>query len=444
MSAAIEVLFFKTKMSNDSNNGRRVSNDKAVITTQRKKVLLKLIMIGDSGVGKTTIINNYIYQNHRQYRATIGADFLTKEIIIDDTLVTIQLWDASAGCERFPFLGVAFYRGADGCIIVYDKSHQDSFKSVSLRKEECLAQTSPLCPPEEFPFMLLANKYDLMENEKSKDLCEWDVKYDRLTLTIGYCREIEKELMEVSPVHIPYALMNLCCDYIGETSSGESYAEENGMLFYNVYIENVTVDCRNNADTSIGGIHLSQTSQLWLNDCKLMFADTGILVRKSSHLNVNYCEFEEATVAIDITPSADNVQIRNSTFKKCGMGNHIRSIGEDACIQIEDTYGELFDKRDREFSFVKLVCDGNIFEDNYGYPIAERAKTLSSYRDPIIGMVMYIASEDPVYVPQRELYRLSNNILKGYNAKEVKKKKNNIDDANKIYFNDETFKPSAF
>ena len=46
------------------------------------------------------------------YKATIGADFLTREVVVDGRLVTMQLWD-TAGQERFQSLGVAFYRGAD-------------------------------------------------------------------------------------------------------------------------------------------------------------------------------------------------------------------------------------------------------------------------------------------------------------------------------------------
>ena len=53
------------------------------------------------------------------YKATIGADFLTREVVVDGRLVTMQLWD-TAGQERFQSLGVAFYRGADCCVLVYD------------------------------------------------------------------------------------------------------------------------------------------------------------------------------------------------------------------------------------------------------------------------------------------------------------------------------------
>ena len=65
-------------------------------------------------------MNQYVKQKFSgQYKATIGADFLTKEIMLDDKLVTLQIWD-TAGQERFQSLGVAFYRGADACVLVYD------------------------------------------------------------------------------------------------------------------------------------------------------------------------------------------------------------------------------------------------------------------------------------------------------------------------------------
>ena len=58
----------------------------------------------------------------------IGADFLTKEVVVDDRLVTMQLWD-TAGQERFQSLGVAFYRGADCCVLVYDVNSTKSFET---------------------------------------------------------------------------------------------------------------------------------------------------------------------------------------------------------------------------------------------------------------------------------------------------------------------------
>lgn len=125
-----------------------------------KKVLLKVIILGDAGVGKTALMNQYVHRKFSsQYKATIGADFLTKEIIIDDRQVTLQIWD-TAGQERFQSLGVAFYRGADACVIVYDVTYQNSFKTLETWRDEFLIQASPR-NQDQFPFLLIGNKVDL-------------------------------------------------------------------------------------------------------------------------------------------------------------------------------------------------------------------------------------------------------------------------------------------
>lgn len=60
--------------------------------SNRKRVLLKVIILGDSGVGKTSLMNQYVNSKFStQYKATIGADFLTKDIVIDNKLVTLQV-----------------------------------------------------------------------------------------------------------------------------------------------------------------------------------------------------------------------------------------------------------------------------------------------------------------------------------------------------------------
>ncbi|XP_010876457.1 ras-related protein Rab-7a isoform X2 [Esox lucius] len=115
----------------------------------RKKVLLKVIILGDSGVGKTSLMNQYVNKKFsNQYKATIGADFLTKEI-----------WD-TAGQERFQSLGVAFYRGADCCVLVYDVTAPNTFKTLDSWRDEFLIQASPR-DPDNFPFVVLGNKIDL-------------------------------------------------------------------------------------------------------------------------------------------------------------------------------------------------------------------------------------------------------------------------------------------
>ncbi|ORX53808.1 hypothetical protein BCR36DRAFT_582065 [Piromyces finnis] len=129
------------------------------------KNLLKAIILGDSGVGKTSLMNQYVNKKFsNQYKATIGADFLTKEVMVDDKLITIQIWD-TAGQERFQSLGVAFYRGADCCMLVYDVNNMKSFETLDNWRDEFLVQASPK-HPESFPFIVLGNKIDLEESKR--------------------------------------------------------------------------------------------------------------------------------------------------------------------------------------------------------------------------------------------------------------------------------------
>ncbi|KAK8629072.1 hypothetical protein V6N13_077929 [Hibiscus sabdariffa] len=126
----------------------------------RRRMLLKVIILGDSGVGKTSLMNQYVNRKFsNQYKATIGADFLTKEVQFEDRLFTLQIWD-TAGQERFQSLGVAFYRGADCCVLVYDVNVMKSFDDLNNWREEFLIQASP-SDPETFPFVVLGNKVDV-------------------------------------------------------------------------------------------------------------------------------------------------------------------------------------------------------------------------------------------------------------------------------------------
>jgi len=105
-------------------------------------------------------MNQYVNKKFsNQYKATIGADFLTKEVNVDDRLVTMQTWD-TAGQERFQSLGVAFYRGADCCVLVFDVNVVKTFENLDSWRDEFLIQAGPR-DPDNFPFVVLGNKIDL-------------------------------------------------------------------------------------------------------------------------------------------------------------------------------------------------------------------------------------------------------------------------------------------
>lgn len=84
--------------------------------------------------------------------------------MVDDRLVTMQLWD-TAGQERFQSLGVAFYRGADCCVLVYDVNNSKSFETLDSWRDEFLIQASPM-DPENFPFVVIGNKVDVEESKR--------------------------------------------------------------------------------------------------------------------------------------------------------------------------------------------------------------------------------------------------------------------------------------
>eukprot|EP00542_Grammatophora_oceanica_P006202 CAMPEP_0194066416 /NCGR_PEP_ID=MMETSP0009_2-20130614/86011_1 /TAXON_ID=210454 /ORGANISM="Grammatophora oceanica, Strain CCMP 410" /LENGTH=311 /DNA_ID=CAMNT_0038719365 /DNA_START=86 /DNA_END=1020 /DNA_ORIENTATION=- len=133
-----------------------------------KKKTLKVVLLGDAGVGKTSLMNRYSTGKFTgQYKATIGADFLSKQISVDNgygqqQLVTLQIWD-TAGQERFQSLGVGFYRGADACLLVYDITDPDSLEHLDHWRNEFLQQVgvgSLSDAAQNFPFVVLGNKID--------------------------------------------------------------------------------------------------------------------------------------------------------------------------------------------------------------------------------------------------------------------------------------------
>eukprot|EP00451_Oxyrrhis_marina_P001408 CAMPEP_0204275998 /NCGR_PEP_ID=MMETSP0468-20130131/27139_1 /ASSEMBLY_ACC=CAM_ASM_000383 /TAXON_ID=2969 /ORGANISM="Oxyrrhis marina" /LENGTH=212 /DNA_ID=CAMNT_0051252477 /DNA_START=59 /DNA_END=697 /DNA_ORIENTATION=+ len=138
---------------------------------RRKVDILKVIILGDSGVGKTSLMNQYVSKKFtNQYKATIGADFLTKEVTIDGRVVTMQIWD-TAGQERFQSLGVAFYRGADCCVLVFDLTVPKTFDSLESWRDEFLIQASPP-DSDSFPFVVIGNKCDLPGRKVNKQKAE--------------------------------------------------------------------------------------------------------------------------------------------------------------------------------------------------------------------------------------------------------------------------------
>eukprot|EP01067_Filipodium_phascolosomae_P006680 Filipodium_phascolosomae@DN497_c0_g1_i1.p1 len=92
--------------------------------------LFKLVLIGDSGVGKSCILLRFADDSFTEsYITTIGVDFRFRTITVDGKTVKLQIWD-TAGQERFRTITSAYYRGADGIVLVYDTTSQTSYDKV--------------------------------------------------------------------------------------------------------------------------------------------------------------------------------------------------------------------------------------------------------------------------------------------------------------------------
>jgi Ras-related protein Rab-11A len=92
--------------------------------------LFKLILIGDSSVGKSNILLQYLKgQFDANSKATVGVEFGTKNIEINNKKIKIQIWD-TAGQERYRSITSAYYRGAKGAFIVYDITRKETFDNI--------------------------------------------------------------------------------------------------------------------------------------------------------------------------------------------------------------------------------------------------------------------------------------------------------------------------
>jgi len=91
---------------------------------------IKLLMIGDSGVGKTCLLLRYANDSFSPtFITTIGIDFKIKNIQLDNKRIKLQIWD-TAGQERFRTITTSYFRGAQGILLVYDVTDRNSFISI--------------------------------------------------------------------------------------------------------------------------------------------------------------------------------------------------------------------------------------------------------------------------------------------------------------------------
>jgi len=119
--------------------------------------LFKLLLIGDSGVGKSCLLLRFAEDSYTEsYLSTIGVDFKIRTIDVDGKTIKLQIWD-TAGQERFRTITAAYYRGAHGIVVVYDVTDSESFENVRMWLKEIERYAA-----EYVEKLLIGNKSDLV------------------------------------------------------------------------------------------------------------------------------------------------------------------------------------------------------------------------------------------------------------------------------------------
>ena len=122
---------------------------------------IKIIIVGDSGVGKTNLISRFSSDKFdKNSKATIGVEFIYKTLRINKDIFKIELWD-TAGQERYKSITSAYYKGARGAIIVYDITSEKTFNNIETWIHEVKGKAS-----NNLRIMIIGNKTDLYKDRK--------------------------------------------------------------------------------------------------------------------------------------------------------------------------------------------------------------------------------------------------------------------------------------
>ncbi|KAF5945762.1 ras-related protein RHN1-like isoform X1 [Camellia sinensis] len=133
--------------------------------TGNKNIQAKLVLLGDMGTGKTSLVLRFVKGQFYDYQeSTIGAAFFTQVLSLNEATIKFDIWD-TAGQERYYSLAPMYYRGAAAAVVVYDITSMDSFERAKKWVQELQRQENP-----NLVTVLVANKADLatkrlVENE---------------------------------------------------------------------------------------------------------------------------------------------------------------------------------------------------------------------------------------------------------------------------------------
>ena len=175
---------------------------------------IKLLIVGDSNVGKTSLLLQYTENYYPlQYGATIGIESKIKKFKYKDFDINLQIWD-TAGQERFHSITNGFFRNADGILFVYDITENKSFEGIKvwIKEAEELGDS--------FKRILIGNKFDLKEKRNVK---KEDIEKFCLENNLNYFETSAKENINIKDV------FNKMIELLFEDKSNEEIIREFGI-----------------------------------------------------------------------------------------------------------------------------------------------------------------------------------------------------------------------
>ncbi len=146
--------------------------------TEEFDLIFKIVIIGDSGVGKTNLIGRYLKNEYKEdSKATVGVEFGEKKYEINGLKIKAQIWD-TAGQERYKSITSAYYKGAKGALIVYDITNRFTFESVDKWVQDLNSYGD-----KNLTLLLVGNKSDL---EDKRQIMKEDGEEKAKSFNLGF------------------------------------------------------------------------------------------------------------------------------------------------------------------------------------------------------------------------------------------------------------------
>ena len=134
--------------------------------TSEPTMTFKVLTIGESGVGKTCVLRRFVENKFlKNHLATIGIDFKTKTLNINNQEIKLKIWD-TAGQERFRNITTQYYKGADGIVLVYDVTDEASYDKIRDWMDQILSNTQQ----DDIGLVLLGNKCDMEPRNVTEEM----------------------------------------------------------------------------------------------------------------------------------------------------------------------------------------------------------------------------------------------------------------------------------